>query len=141
MTEFHLWLKEPLLENVELINEHRVLVEMFYEEKQTNLILTNEQKEKERVLHNLFKVHNSTTDRLKRGDVISIEDALLEVVADDSQGFYSDGRPKAGYTPLGKIKHAFFSNKEAKLMFILAKGILTVKHTKCPFTQKDLNEI
>lgn len=98
-----------------------------------------------REVFNLFKVvsigKESKLD-VQINDIVSLPDELLEPIPDGSKGFTTEGQPKAGYLPLGKmIPYLFIKDKLADshknmLLFIIPSSWIKIKYKDAKvFTQ------
>lgn len=158
--DFLTWLEkegDEQLNNVEILG-NTLLIEMYsFDHKSDNKLvdlnnnLLSEKYGKE--VFNLAKVLAIGTDYngpIKKGDVISLVDELLEPIADGSKGWTPEGEPKAGYMPLGKMVHyTYLHNKLAAtrqpLMFILPVSWVAVIQRKpeqqCILTHPEVEEL
>lgn len=139
------WLEKGLdeqLNNITLLG-NTILIEMYsYDHKVKNDLidlnnnLLSEKYGKE--VFNLAKVLKTGVDYngpVKRGDIVSLIDEMLEPIPDGSKGWAPDGEPKAGYMPLGKMIHyTYLYNKliatKQPLMFIIPTSWITVINNK-----------
>ena len=52
-----------------------------------------------------YNIDTNTLYKYKVGDIISLDDYLLEGTPITDKGFTSDGKPRGGYLPLGIALH------------------------------------
>lgn len=132
-----------------LTNPKDVLVELFaYTEYKDSKIKLNFENEvaMRKTPYNYAKViavpdaelidnYNQDTHTLMKyevGDIVSFDDSLLEGTPITDKGYTNEGKPRAGYLPLGKILHYMFIpdklDPEYNFLFLVPQGIIKYKH-------------
>ncbi len=144
-----------------LTNPKDVLVELFthteYKDSKIRLNFENEDFIR-KTPYNYAKVimvpdsklidnYNQDTNTLIKyqvGDIVSFDDSLLEGTPITDKGYTSEGKPRGGYLPLGKILHyMFIPNKlepEYNFLFLIPQGIIKYKHYDI-VSDNDLKEL